>query len=214
MRVPFATACCALAVIACAAAPNAGAAPIHDRGLSIQATPRRIIAGEAVLIYGRLRGPGNAGQTIRLYHRIAPAPYFSLIGVTKTNADGQYEFARAEGIVLSNRSWFVRGPGLTHSRTVRERVAALVSLGASTTGGLTRHAITFSGHVTPDHTGGVVLLQQQLGSGDDWRTIGRARIVDHIRWSAQAPVYVRVFEQVFPGRGVRTEQGVEECASV
>ena len=32
---------------------------------------------------------------------------------------------------MTNRSWFVRGPGFTHSRTVHERVAALVSLAAS-----------------------------------------------------------------------------------
>ena len=34
----------------------------------------------------------------------------------------------------------------------------------------------FSGHVTPDHTGGVVALQQQKGSSDDWTTIKTARI--------------------------------------
>ena len=174
MRLRITVLACALAAFAGAAAPTiAGAAPVHNRGLTIHAVPNHIIAGEAVLIYGQLKGPGHGGQVIRLYHRINPNPQFSLIGITKTNAEGQYEFIRPTGIVLSNRSWFVRGPGFTHSRTVHERVAALVSLASSSPTGLTRHPIVFSGHVTPDHVGSVVVLQEQKGSSDDWTTLKR-----------------------------------------
>ena len=174
MRLRITVLACALAAFAGAAAPTiAGAAPVHNRGLTIHAVPNHIIAGEAVLIYGQLKGPGHGGQVIRLYHRINPNPQFSLIGITKTNAEGQYEFVRPTGIVLSNRSWFVRGPGFTHSRTVHERVAALVSLASSSPTGLTRHPIVFSGHVTPDHVGSVVVLQEQKGSSDDWTTLKR-----------------------------------------
>ena len=59
---------------------------------------------------------------------------------------------------------------------MHERVDALVSLAASSAGGLTRHPVVFSGHVTPGHSGGVVALQQQKGSSDDWTTIKTARI--------------------------------------
>lgn len=177
MRLRITVLACALAALACAAAPSfAGAAPVHNRGVTIHAVPQHIIAGEAVLIYGQLKGPDHANQVIRLYHRINPNPQFTLIGVTKTNANGQYEFTREEGIVDTNRSWFVRGPGFTHSRTVHERVDALVSLAASSTTGLTRHPIVFSGHVTPDHAGSVVALQQQKGSSDNWTTIKTARV--------------------------------------
>lgn len=157
---------------------TAGAAPRHNRGLTIRASPPSIVAGEAVLIYGRLRGPDHANQAIRLYHRINPNSFFTLISTVRTDALGLYEFKRAEGIVLSNRSWFVRGPAFTHSRTVHERVAAEVTLAASSQSGTTRHALTFSGHVTPNHTGNQVLLQQQLqqGSGAGWKTIGRTRV--------------------------------------
>jgi hypothetical protein len=168
---------CALFALASAAAPSiAGAGPLHNRGLTIHAVPHHIIAGESVLIFGQLKGPGHANQPITLYHRINPNPGFTVIGRTRTNVNGQYEFTRQEGIVDTNREWFVRGPGATHSRTVHERVDALVSLAASSAGGLTRHPIVFSGHVTPDHTGGVVALQQQKGSSDDWHTIKVARI--------------------------------------
>jgi hypothetical protein len=76
---------------------------------------------------------------------------------------------------MTNRSWFVRGPVVTHSMTVHERVAALVSIATSPNPavGFTRHPITFSGHVTPDHAGSVVLLQAQRGSSDDWHTLER-----------------------------------------
>jgi hypothetical protein len=165
---------CALSAFAFAAIPSvASAAPHHNRGLTIHAVPHRIIAGEAVLIYGQLKGPGHAGQTITLYHRINPQPVFSVIGTTQTDTEGRYEFTRADGIVLSNRSWYVRGPAPTHSRTVHERVAALVSLVANPAAGLTRHPIVFTGHVTPDHAGSVVALQTQKGSSDDWTTLKR-----------------------------------------
>jgi hypothetical protein len=177
MRLRITVLACALAALALTALPSsAGAAPRDNQGLSIRAVPHQIIAGESVLIYGRLSGPNHANQTIRLYHRINPNPSFSIIGVTRTDAQGLYEFTRAEGIVQSNRSWFVRGPGSTHSGTVHERVAALVSLAASSADGLTRHPITFSGSVTPNHAGGTVLLQAEKGNRDDWQTLKRGRI--------------------------------------
>jgi hypothetical protein len=167
----------AFAMFAVAALPGtAGAAPQHNRGLTVHAVPHSIIAGEAVLIYGQYKGPSPSGRLIRLYHRINPQPTFSLIGVTRTDSAGFYAFTRAEGVVQSNRSWFVRGPLSSHSRTVHERVAALVSLQASSPTGITRHPIVFSGHVTPDHAGERVVLQAQKGSSDDWTTLGRGVI--------------------------------------
>ncbi|MGH2857401.1 MAG: hypothetical protein ACRDMJ_07935 [Solirubrobacteraceae bacterium] len=177
MRLRFTVLACALSTLACAAVPSvAGAAPRHNRGLTIRAVPHQIIAGDQVLIFGRLRGLDHAGQTVVLYHRINPNPWFTRIGTATTDGDGRYEFIRPDGLVMTNRNWFVRGPGFTHSRTVHERVAALVNLSASATTGLTRRPLIFSGHITPDHTGGVVLLQQQRGASDDWRTIRRGFI--------------------------------------
>jgi hypothetical protein len=174
MRLRLTVLACALAALALTAVPSLStAAPHRDRGLTIHAVPHSIIAGEPVLIYGRLAGPNHAGQVIRLYHRINPNQSFSLISTTRTDSRGLYEFTRAEDIVMTNRNWFVRGPAGTHSRTVHEKVAALVSLAASTTSGTTRHPITFSGHLTPHHAGSVVLLQAQKGQSDDWATLKR-----------------------------------------
>ncbi len=179
MRLRFTVLAAVLVALASAAiTSSAGAAPRQNRGLTIHPSPPSIVAGEGVLIYGRLLGPGHSNQVIRLYHRINPNPFFTLISTTRTDALGFYEFTRAEGIVLTNRSWFVRGPDFTHSRTVQERVAAEVTLASSAISGTTRHALTFSGHVTPNHGGDPILLQQQLqgGSGANWKTIGVTRV--------------------------------------
>lgn len=169
------------AVVVAVAVPGAAsAAPRHNHGLTINATPNPIITGDAVLIYGQLNGADSAGRTIVLYHRINPRPYFTVVGVTKTNSFGFYEFTRAEDVVLTNRSWFARAPGLpgnVHSRTVHERVAAALSLTASSTTGDTSHPVVFSGHVDPAgfHVGEPVYLQEQDSSGD-WHTLRAALI--------------------------------------
>ncbi len=179
----------ALTVLAAVVSPgNANAAPRHNHGLTIAAIPNRIISGYPVLVYGRLQGPSSGKQTVVLYHRVNPSPQFTIIGTTTTNADGYYEFTRAEDVVLTNRGWFVRAPSLpgnVHSRTVHERVAAAVSLGAFTNTGAatvtgdTSHPIVFAGHVDPVgvHVGERVLLEEQEGTtGDDWRTLKRGVI--------------------------------------
>jgi hypothetical protein len=131
-----------------------------------------VIAGDAVLIYGQLDGPDSGGQPIRLYHRPdGSGQGFTLIGTTMTNSMGFYEFTREESVVDTNRSWFVRGPGDSHSRTVRELVVPLVSISASATSTDTSHPIVFTGSVTPNHAYDRVFLQDENGSGDEWHTL-------------------------------------------
>jgi hypothetical protein len=221
MRLRFSLLACALAASAGMAIPGAtGAAPIRDRGLTIHAVPDPIIAGEAVFIYGRLAGPDHANQVIRLYHRINPAPQFTLVSTTRTNALGQYEFTRAENIVETDRNWYVRGVGgnrFTHSRTVHEHVAALVSLASSSAAALTRHPLVFSGHVTPGPAGRPVLLQEQSPAGTGWVTLTRARIgagSDYnisYAWRVPGAYDVRA---LFPGDGRNTTAGSDPVTIV
>jgi hypothetical protein len=79
---------------------------------------------------------------------------------------------------MTDRSWFVRevGAHAIHSRTVYERVAALVSIASSVTSQDTDHPVVFTGHVTPNHAGERVALQEQIGSSDDWKTLKTGRI--------------------------------------
>ncbi len=111
MRPRFALLASLVAALAVAIAPGvAGAAPQHNHGLTINATPNPIVSGQGVLIYGQLKGSPVAGQPIVLYHRVGLARHFSVIGHTTTDSFGFYEFTRADGIVTTNRDWFVRGP--------------------------------------------------------------------------------------------------------
>lgn len=160
-------------------APSGRAAPVHNHGLTIAVTPNPILAGEGVLIYGQLNTKPVGGQTIVLYHHIAGKPGYTVIGKTTTSTIGFYEFTRAESVVVSNRSWYVTALGAkaVHSRTVHERVAALVSLAASATAGETSQPVVFSGNVSPNHAGETVLLQQQVGTGaTGWKTLASAVI--------------------------------------
>lgn len=190
MRLRAAVLASLVAVLGLASVPAmAEAAPHHNHGLTIAATPNPIIAGDAVLIYGQLNAPHPGNRTVVLYHRINPAPFFTVIGTTKTTSTGFYEFNRPQNpitdlsVVLTNRSWFVRAPavpGNIHSRTVHERVAAEVSLTPPTppsTSFLTSQPVVFTGSVAPDHAGGPVLLQEQTGTaGNAWKTLKAGRL--------------------------------------
>jgi hypothetical protein len=185
MRLRSAVPASLLAALAVAVAPSvASAAPSHNRGLTINVIPNPILAGESVKIYGQLNNAPVASQTIVLYHHLSGShPGYTKVGQTTTFSNGTYEFSRPEGIVTTNRSWFVTETGHpgVHSRTVAEHVAALVSLTASvpatSTGYDTNHAIVFSGHVTPNHPHQRVYLQEQTSaSGDDWSTIASGRL--------------------------------------
>ncbi len=199
MRLRFPVLAAALAAVACAAVPAiASAAPHSNRALTIHATPSSIIAGEPVFIFGRLEGRGSANQVVHLWHRINPSTKFTIISTTRTDSAGRYEFTRAEGVVNTNRSWFVRGPVYTHSHTIHERVAAEVTLSPSANEGTTRHAFTFTGHITPDHAGSRVALQVQRGASNDWTTVKTGRVGSdsnysiEYAWRTAGPREVRV----------------------
>jgi len=150
----------------------AEASPVHNHGLTISATPNPILSGQGVLIYGQLNTTSNADQKIKLYHRVSPKTSFSLVQTTTTSAVGFYYFTRAEGVVTTNRSWFVTGPDGTHSRTISEGVAALVTLSSNRTTAVTGQRIVFTGNVSPSHSFQRVKLEEQNGLlGNVWTTL-------------------------------------------
>jgi hypothetical protein len=212
MRLRFAVPASVLAAFVVAVSPGiASAAPHNNNGLTIHAAPNPIIAGEGVLVYGQLNAPPVAGQTIVIYHHVAGHPGYSPVAHTTTDSHGFYEFPRADGIVNTNRSWFAREQGgqHVHSRTVYERVFALVSIASNTTNTDTRHPITFTGHVFPNHSGEPVYLQEQVGATDKWRTLKRDQLGPgsnysiSYRWHFPGAHAVRV---LFPGdaRNIRS----------
>jgi hypothetical protein len=192
---------------------------VSNSELTINATPNPILAGEGVLIYGQLNVPPVAGQKIVLYHHVTDSRQgYTQVGRTMTNQFGFYEFTRAENVVETNRSWFVRelgAPGV-QSGTIYEQVAALVSLAASATTADTATPITFTGHVTPDHARGLVLVQEQNVSSGSWVTIKAGRLDGGSNysiaytWRTPGVHDVRV---VFPG-DARNVEGASDPVAV
>lgn len=218
MRLRLAVLACALTAIGIVVTPTlASAAPRHNHHLTIAATPNPVPAGEGVVIYGRLLGSNNAGQPIALFHHISGSGRgYALVQTTTTDSSGYYEFTRAEGVVLTNRSWFVRGPSASHSRTIYERVIALVSLTTSSMSTDTKAPITFTGTVTPDHPFERMALQQQDSSSDDWSTLktgftdGTSSYSIQYRWRRPGMHDVRV---VFPD-DFRNRRGVSNAVTI
>jgi hypothetical protein len=160
-----------------AAAPALAAPGKH---ISISAQPNPIVSGDPVVIFGQLTGRNASDALIKLFHRVAGAPAFTLVGTTHASSTGTYEFSRADGVVTTNRSWYVRSNGVA-SPIVRERVQALVTLSGPADGSslLTgpAHPYTFSGTVSPAKVGASVELQRQEASGGgSWHTIQTTRV--------------------------------------
>jgi hypothetical protein len=155
-----------------AAAPAFAAPP---KQITINAQPNPIVSGDPVVIFGQLTAPKASGALIKLFHRVAGAPLFTLVSTTHASSTGTYEFSRADGVVTTNRSWYVRANGVA-SKVVNERVQALVTLNGPADGStlLTgpAHPYTFFGAVSPSQAGARVELQRQESSGGNgWHTI-------------------------------------------
>jgi hypothetical protein len=67
--------------------------------------------------------------------------------------------------------------GHVHSKTIKEHVAAEVSLSASTTSTDTKTPIVFTGAVSPKQAGKSVALQVEQGAdGTDWKTVATGKL--------------------------------------
>jgi hypothetical protein len=187
--------------------------------VSMQVAPRQITAGDPVVIFGRLRcvdRASAAGQLVVLYHHLTGLPRFTPVQSTTTDAHGFYEFARADGVVETNRAFFVRSHG-ARSATRRIRVAAQVSLSGSVEGALLTgypNRVTFTGSVSPADAGARVILQRQNAlTGNQWRRIdagevtstGAFTIVHTFVVSGDANLRVLVRSQ---GRNVPSESNI------
>jgi len=147
--------------------------------IDINVAPREITAGDPVVIFGRLlcvRRANDANQTVRLYHHLRGGlPGFTYVQSTTTDANGFYEFARADGVVETNRVWYVRSRGAQSGRK-GVRVAAEVTLvgppeGTQVLTGPT-NAVKFTGTVNPADVGARVILQRQNAvTGNEWHRI-------------------------------------------
>lgn len=146
--------------------------------ISIHAAPHRIVAGDPVVVFGRLRcvhPADRSDQTVKLYHHLVGVPGFTYVQSTTTDSAGFYELSRADGVVETNRAWLVRSRA-AQSSVVHVDVAAQVTLSGPPesqqllTGFPNR--VTFTGTVSPADAGARVILQRQSSTaGTQWHRI-------------------------------------------
>ena len=171
---------CALVLVPSAAQARKHPSPNGRHNLSIALSDNPVVAGDQLVIFGRLRGPNNGHRVVTLWHRINPKPAFTPVERTSTDANGFYAFFRQPGVVNTNRNWYVKSLG-ARSRTVHERVFSLVTLTGPADGSNLEtgpaHKVTFSGTVAPFTVGDSVLLQRQnADTGKGWGTIDRGKV--------------------------------------
>ncbi|HEY2652607.1 MAG TPA: alkaline phosphatase family protein, partial [Solirubrobacteraceae bacterium] len=138
--------------------------------LTIGAARNPSVAGQVVTIAGRLYGEHHGHRLVLLWRRVPGARRFRLTRATRTDRYGRYSIA---GRIESNRWWYVTARGF-HSRTVYERVGAVVTLASSEVRAAPGDSVAYTGMVTPSHPGEQVILEQ-LGSGG-WQPVGKGTL--------------------------------------
>jgi hypothetical protein len=151
--------------------------------VNIHVTPRRITAGDPVTIAGQLQCRGRASaadKVVKLYHHLVGSFGFTPVQSTTTDANGFYKFERADGVVDTNRAWFVRSHGAQSGRKAVKVAAQVTIVGPPEGTQLLTGApnkVTFTGTVNPSDVGARVILQRQSAtSGDDWHRIGVGQV--------------------------------------
>ena len=174
----LATTVTTLALAATGASAAKHSNPSGRCSVNINAAPRQITAGDAVVVFGRLRCDpkavlGAGEQTVTLLEHASGTPGFGAVQNTKTETNGFYEFTVTG--VENNSIFQVRAHrAASGDRTVK--VAAQVTLNGPPEGTqlLTGAAnkVTFTGSVSPADTGARVILQRQNAvTGNEWRRI-------------------------------------------
>jgi len=175
----------AAALLALATAGSASARTPHPKrnsvipGASCRTTlnvaPRLITSGETALAFGHSACPA---QTVTLYQRVIGTPGFAVAGTTTTDTKGAWQITTAP---QTTNSQFYAAIGATQSHHQLEKVAAVVSLvgppeGKQILEGLKTgraNAVTFSGTVSPNDAGDIIVLQRQNAiKGNEWHQIG------------------------------------------
>lgn len=191
-----------LAIAPASALAHKHPSPSGRCGIGLQA-PARIEAGEEVLVFGRLRcvNPANAAhQEVKLFHHVWGLPGFTYVQSVKTDAAGFYAISRADGVVETNRDWYVRARG-ARSATKRILVSAQVTLSGPPEGQLSTgfsNRVTFTGTVSPADVGARVILQRQNSlTGNEWHRIDASVVQPGA--SSDSGVFTIVHTFIVPG---------------
>ena len=154
----------------CCQPPRLSRRPAPSRCLTIAVAPNPSTFPQVVVITGRLLGPHHGRAIVLLWRRLPGEKRFRLAAATRTDRLGDYSItANVDG----NRWWYVTARGF-RSRSVHQRVQALVTSAASESRAAPGDQVTFSGSISPSHAGAQIILQQ-LGSGG-WQAVAQGSV--------------------------------------
>jgi hypothetical protein len=159
-----------------AAAPVVAKPPKDTRQLTIAATPRVAVFGNAVKLTGRLTGSPNAGQEVRLQADAFPPDGFKQALTATTDASGAYTFTVTPTLNTTYRVT-VKGKPAATSPELLVKVRMKASLRVSDSTPERGDIVRFRGSLKPQHDGLVVDVQKRRRDGS-YKTVSHARLRD------------------------------------
>jgi hypothetical protein len=138
----------------------------QNAALTIFSSANPLSYGGSTAITGTLASGANT--TVTLTARTRTQTAYTAVATTTTNATGEYTFANQTP--LQNTAYRVTGAGKT-SATLFEGVKYAITAAAPASTDVAGAPLTFSGAITPGHTGQVVYLQAQNASGVGFHTV-------------------------------------------
>jgi len=162
------------------------AARPHAR-LSLLLPSGPVLAGDAVLLRGRLSGAHHAGQPVIVAERLSGRRRFTRVARARTDARGRWLVVRRAGAVLTDRLVHASAGGAS-SRVAALPVQAELSLAVPAAIQPAGTTIAFTGTLTPRDPGAQIELQE-LTPGGNWRALrgGRASANARFRISVGFP---------------------------
>lgn len=151
--------------------------------INLAVAPRLISSGQSALAYGQLncgKATSVGSQTVTLYERSSfPTGGFTAVGTATTNESGIYSLST--GAVASNSQFYVAADeAQSGKREVRVSAQVTVVGPPETTQLITGEKVTFTGAVSPDEVGAIVVLQRQNSvTGDEWHRIEASVVKAH-----------------------------------
>jgi hypothetical protein len=114
-------------------------------------------------VFGHVPGAPR-GTAVLLYRQLLSGGRFDRVAVTTTGRHSDFVFRRTPGVLYTSRRFYVVARR-RRSATITQAVQALVTVSASSTTVSPGQSVTFSGHVTPNHAGEGVMLEEQRPDG-------------------------------------------------
>jgi hypothetical protein len=170
----------------------------QNPALTINASADPITFGQSLTITGTAAAYPNA--TVTLLAHTAHQGGFAPVAQVMTNGSGDYEFP-AQSPVYST-FYEVQGNDVNSAvlyEDVRDALTAAVEPGTSIETGQT---LTFSGSVTPDHTGHVIYLERQNAAGTGFHVVEVSTLSTGSIYSIAHTIYTAgtdVFRVRIPG---------------